>query len=185
MSLPLPRPVGVESDDELLTLRAYKDTGAQEHRSIGSQEDKSKEETCNYSTNIHDNLSEQLPEGFELISVNFVETRTPYQPRSVKYVFSVRPEFLDEKLKNRINNLIASESLYVRRPINKLRSNFKDMDVRCFINSMELKGGDIAIECGVSSTGSIRVQEVLGLLELDEAMLASPIRRTNIQWRDV
>jgi len=173
MSLPLPRPVGVESDDELLTLRVYKGTGAQEHKGT------------DFYTNIHDNLSGQLPEGFKLISVNFVETRTPYQPRSVTYVFSVRPEFLDEKLKNRVNNLMASESLYLRRPINKIKSNFKDIDVRQFLGSIELEGGDIAVECGVSGAGSVRVQEVLELLELDEAMLALPVRRTNVQWRDV
>jgi hypothetical protein len=132
-----------------------------------------------------DVLSEQLPEGFELISVNFSETCASYQSCSVTYIFSVRPEFLDEKLKNRIINLMASESLYVRRPINKIKSNFKDLDVRSFLRSMEIEGGDIAVECGVSSAGSIRVQEVLELLELDEAMLASPIRRTDVQWLDV
>lgn len=177
MSLPLPRPVGVESDDELLTLRAHKGTEAQEHKGI--------EKIYDFCTYIQANLSEQLPEGFELISVNFAESRAPYQPCSAAYIFSVRPEFLDEQLKSRIDDLTASESLFIRRPIDKTKSNFKDMDVRCFISSMELEGADIVVECGVTAAGSIRVQEVLELLELDEAMLASPTRRTNVKWRDV
>ena len=175
MSLPLPRPVGVESDDELLTLRAHKSTGA--HRYEGRY--------TSDEARIIDVLSEQLPEGFELISVNFAETRASYQPRSVTYVFSVRPEFLDEQLKNRIDCLIASESLFIRRAVDERKSNFKDMDVRNFISSMEVEGADIVVECGVSSAGSIRVQEVMELLELDEAMLASPVKRTNVKWRDV
>ena len=177
MSLPLPRPVGVESDDELLTLRANKSIGAQGHKSTGDIYD-----LCTY---IQANLSEQLPGGFELISVNFADTKNSYQPRSATYIFSVRPEFLDDELKNRINDLMASESLFVRRPIDKTKSNFKDMDVKCFISSMELEGADIVVECGVSAAGSIRVQEVLELLELDETKLASPTKRTKVQWRDV
>ncbi len=174
MSLPLPRPVGVESNDELLTLRAYKSIGAQGHEGRGTTDE----------ARVKDALSEQLPEGFELISVNFAEVRTPYQPRSVTYIFSVRPEFLDNKLKNRMENLMTSESLIIRRPMNEIRSKFKDIDVRMFLRSLELEEGNIVVECGVSETGSVRVQEVMGLLELDEAMLASPVRRTRVRWRD-
>jgi hypothetical protein len=214
MSLPLPRPVGVESDDELLTLRAYKSTGAQGHKGtgetqgdqgirakglkgIGAQEQKSTREqglksvgdiydlcTYDFCTCIQANLSEQLPQGFELISVNFAEARTPYQPRSVNYVFSVRPEFLDEQLKDRINDLMASENLFIRRTVDERKSNFKDMDVRDFLGSIEIEGANIVVECEVSAAGSIRVQEVLELLELDETMLASPTRRTKVKWRD-
>jgi hypothetical protein len=129
-------------------------------------------------------LSGQLPEGFELVSVNFAEARAPYQPRSATYIFSVRPEFLDEQLKDRVDNIIASETLFVRRTTDKAKKNFKDIDIRRFISSMEIEGGNIIVECGVTPAGSIRVQEAMELLELDEAMLASPIRRTNVQWRD-
>ena len=179
MSLPLPRPVGVESDDELLTMRANRRSSLVARDSMNDIRNTTDE------ARIMDALSEQLPEGFELISVDFAEARAPYQPRSATYIFSVRPEFLDDELKNRINDLMASESLFVRRPIDKTKSNFKDMDVRCFISSMELEGADIVVECGVSETGSIRIQEVLELMELDMEKLASPIRRTCVQWRDV
>ena len=182
MSLPLPRPVGVESDDELLTLRARKSIRAQGHKSTRTQGHEAR--GTSDEVLIMDALCGQLPEGFELISVNFAGARSSYQPCSVTYIFSVRPEFLDEQLKNRIDDLMTSESLFIRRPIDEQKSNFKDMDVRSFISSMELEGGNIVVGCGVSSAGSIRVQEVLELLGLDEAMLASPIRRTNVQWRD-
>jgi hypothetical protein len=178
MSLPLPRPVGVESDDELLTLRTNR------RSSLVARDSMNDIRSTTDEARITDVLSGQLPEGFELISVNFAGTRASYQPRSVTYIFSVRPEFLDEQLKSRVDELMTSENLFVRRAVDKRQSNFKDIDVRRFICSMEIEGGEVVVECGVSPAGSIRVQEVMELLELDEAMLASPIRRTNVRWRD-
>jgi hypothetical protein len=193
MSLPLPRPVGVESDDEFLTLKAYRDASCVMSDAKGYpcvQDDEYQDNEVHNTqytarNTIKENLSSQLPEGFELISVNFSETRASYQPRSVTYVFSVRPEFLDEQLKNRIDNLMASENLFIRRSADERKSNFKDMDVRQFLSSIELEGADIVVECEVTAAGSIRVQEVLELLELDETKLASPTKRTRVKWRDV
>jgi len=171
MSLPLPRPVGVESDDELLTLKMHRE---QYPGADGSNEQQ-----------IKNALSAQLPEGFELISVNIAGTKSSFQPCSATYVLSVRQECLDDKLKGRINELMASENLFVRRPIDKVKSKFKNIDVRCFLSSIELDRADIIVECGISGAGSIRVQEVLELLELDETKLDSPTSRTNVKWREV
>lgn len=177
LSLPLPRPVGVVSDDELLTLRVHKSTEAQGQKGISDVD--------SLCASIRANLSEQLPEGCELISVSITEPKTSFQPFSATYVFAVRQEYIDRKLKERIQNLPACESLVVERPADKLRSKYKKVDVRGFLNSIELDGADIIAECGISPAGSIRVQEVLELLELDETKLASPVRRTNVRWTDV
>jgi len=193
MSLPLPRPVGVESDDELLTLKAYRDAlcvmsdakGYPDLQDGECQDNEIRDTQYAIHNTIKNILSEQLPEGFELISVNFAEARASYQPRSATYIFSVRPELLDEQLQNRIDDLMASENLFIRRQIDKRQLNFKDIDVRRFICSMELEGINIVVECEVTAAGSIRVQEILELLELDQAMLASPTRRTRVKWRDV
>jgi hypothetical protein len=40
----------------------------------------------------------------------------------------------------------------------------------------------IIVECNISMDGSIRIEEILRLLELDEDKVALPIRRTNVQW---
>lgn len=177
LSLPLPRSVGVESDDELLTLRVQKSTGAQGQKGISDIDD--------FCTSIQADLSEQLPEGCELISVSIAEAKTSFQPCSATYVFAVRQEYLDRKLKERIRNLMACESLVVRRAADKFKSKFKKVDVRGFLSSIELDRANIIVECGITSSGSIRVQEILELLELDETKLASPARRTNVRWTDV
>ncbi len=178
MSLPLPRPVGVESEDELLALRMHRDpplvpSAPYERR------------TTNHEQQIRVNLSAQLPEGCELISVSVADAHTSFQPCSATYVLAVRQEYLVEKLRATIEHLLASESLNVQRRIGKKNSKLKNVDVRGFLSSIELDNRGIIVECGITSAGSIRIQEVLELLGLDEKKLASPIRRTCVQWQDV
>ena len=186
LSLPLPRPVGVASDDELLCLRVRKSTSPQEHKSTGT------ESTYDLCTLVKADISSQLPEGCELFSVNVAEVGTSFQPCSAAYVLTVRKEYLDEELKAAIKRLLASESINLQRQIDKRKSRIKNresriknIDVRGFLKSIELDGNSIIVECKISSAGSIRVDEILRLLELDVEKLASPIRRTSVQWQKV
>jgi len=178
LSLPLPRPVGVASDDELLCLRVRKSTTAQVHKSI----------------------SAQLPQGCELLSVNVAKTNTSFQPCSATYVLAVREKYLNEQLKATIERLLESECLNIQRPVGKKKSRFKhrlsavdsakaeascikNIDVRGFLESIELEQNSIIVECKIGSAGSIRVGEILKLLELDAEKLALPIRRTSVKWQ--
>jgi hypothetical protein len=167
MSLPLPRPVGVESDDELLCLRILNGT-------------KDASDLCNI---VKDKLSAQLPEGCELLSVSIAQTGKSFQPRSATYVLTVKAEYLNEDLRARIDRLLASESLNVRRQLDRKNSKFKNVDVRVFLKSIKMDGRSIIIRCNISPAGTIRIEEILRLLELDEGKLVLPIRRTNVQWQ--
>ena len=176
LSLPLPRPVGVASDDELLCLRVRKSTSPQEHKSISAQ--------------VYKSISAQVPEGCELLSVNVVRANMSFQPCSAAYVLTVRKEYLNDELKATIKRLMASESLSLERRIiskksriENRESRIKNIDVRGFLKSIELDRNSIIVECKISSGGSIRVDEILKLLQLDMEKLASPIRRTNVQWQ--
>jgi radical SAM-linked protein len=176
ISLPLPRPVGIESDNELLCLRLAADP---EKLQVGNRE-----------SQIKTKLSTQLPEGCELVSVNAAKAGRSFQPSLATYVFAVLPEYLNEGLRAKIERLLARESLIVQRQINKKNikletknSKFNNVDVRNFLKSIKLDGRSIIVECNISSAGSIRTEEILRLLELDEGKLASPVRRTNVQWQ--
>jgi radical SAM-linked protein len=175
ISLPLPRPVGVESDDELLYLRLDKSIRAQEPKSTGSANDL-------YSL-IKDKLSTQLPEGCELLSVNIARAGRSFQPSSATYLFTVKSEYLNEDLRARIEQLLASESLKIQRQTDKKSRKVKNVDVRVFLESIKTDSRSIIVECNISPAGSIRIEEILRLLELDEGKLALPIRRTNVQWK--
>jgi len=179
MSLPLPRPVGVASDDELLTLKVRRDPF------FVAQDTRHEARETSDELRIKNALSMQLPEGCELISADFAGLRTSFQPRSAAYVFSVRQECLDRDLTGRIRDLLASETLLVRRRMDEEGSVIKNMDVRGFLSVIEVDRADIVVECGLTAAGSIRVPEILELLGLDETKLASPIKRTSVKWQDV
>ena len=178
LSLPLPRPVGIVSDDELLCLRVHKSTNAQEQTCISEQ--------------VYKSISAQVPEGCELLSVNVAEVGASFQPCSATYVLAVRKEYLNEELKAAIEHVLASESINLQRQIGAKDSRrktqdsrLKNVDVRGFLKSIELVGNSIIVECKISSAGSIRVDEILKLLQLDMEKLALPIRRTRVQWQKV
>ena len=169
MSLPLPRSVGVESDNELFCLRVAVDPDELQGTS--------------YESRIKDELSRQLPEGCELLSVSAARAGRTFQPSSATYVLAVKAEYLDDKLKATIKRLLASEKLNIQRKAGIKLSKIKNMDVRVFLKSIKLEGRSIIVQCNISSAGSIRVDEILRLLELDEGKLASPVRRANVQWQ--
>lgn len=169
MSLPLPRPVGVESDEELFCLRV---AGVPDELRVTS-----------YESRIKDEFSAQLPEGCELLSVSVARAGRSFQPSSATYVLAVKAEYLDDKLKATIERLLASENLNIQRKAGIKLSKVKNLDVRVFLKSIKLENRSIIVECNISSAGSIRVDEVLRLLELDEGKLASPVRRTKVQWQ--
>ena len=169
ISLPLPRSVGVESDDELLCLRVAVDP---DELRVTIHESRIKAE-----------LSAQLPEGCELISINTAQPGRSFQPCSATYDFTILPEYLNESLRARIGHLLASESLNVQRQKDKKNLKLKNVDVRNYLKSIKLDDRSIIVECNISSAGSIRIEEILRLLELDEGKLASPIRRKNVQWQ--
>ena len=179
LSLPLPRPVGVASDDELLYLRVSRAPCLVPRAP-------SEPQATDYELRVKAGLSAQLPEGCELLSVNVAKANTSFQPSSATYVLSARQEYLNEELKATIKRLLASESLSLERQIDIRKSRIKNVDVRRFLKSIELDGNSIIVECKIGSAGSIRVEEILKLLQLDDVeKLALPIRRTNVQWQKV
>jgi radical SAM-linked protein len=173
LSLPLPRPVGVASDDELLCLRIIPELNEQQ--------------AANQESRIKSQLLAQLPEGCEVLSVRIVEDKASIQPRLATYVLVVREEYFKQKLKvisKKIQDLLASDSLIIRRQTDKTKfGEVKNVDVRRFLKSINLDANSIIVECEVSPDGSIRVDEILKLLEIDARMPAEPIRRTKVQWQ--
>ncbi len=173
LSLPLPRTVGVESEDDLVQLKVH-----------------SKQRTGNQSAastlpldcdQLKKKLSEQLPQGCQLLTVSLPKDKAPLQPTSATYILPIKKEHINEKLKAAIKRLLESESLSLQRWRDEKKS--KIVDVRGFLKSIRVSEGAIIVECRVSSAGSIRVDEILRLLELDAEKLAGPIRRTAVEWQ--
>ena len=176
LSLPLPRPVGVESDDELLCLRV-------EHAPQPEADIAAESAATDRESGIMAALARQLPEGCELLSVAMLAAGASFQPRSATYVLPVRRDYLSEELKATIDRVLASEHLPLRRPMDESGLKFKNVDVRSFLKSIKLEDANIIAECEISPDGSVRVDELLKLLGLDEGALAAPVRRRKVAWQ--
>jgi radical SAM-linked protein len=172
ISLPLPRPVGVETDDDLLCIRLHASRASFDPERFKGM------------------LSGQLPQGVELLEVTLAEPETSFQPCRATYVWPVRSNdrATDEPARNelvgRIEYLLATDSLNRQRRTEPRSSKFKNVDVRPFLKSIEFDGTHVRVECNISPAGSIRLDELLDLLELDQAELAAPVRRTAIRYLD-
>lgn len=117
-----------------------------------------------------------------MLSVNTADAKVPFQPRAATYILTIREECLDERLRAKIAELLASERLVIQRRIDG-KGNIRNVDVRPFVKSAKLADINIMIECAVTPAGSIRVDEILNLVGLDAGKLAAPIRRTKVQWQ--
>ena len=176
MSLPLPRTVGVESDDELLAFVV----DCEAPRALCGGDEAA---VAELASQIQARLADQLPRGCEMISATAVRGGKTPLPRSASYRLTVAPEYIGDELKNKINNLLAADSLILRRRAGKKASRSKDVDVRGFVKSIELDDGCVSVECEITSTGSIRMEEILDILGLDFEKLAEPIKRKAVSWQ--
>jgi len=168
MSLVLPRSVGVESDDELLCLwLAANQTGID-----------------------NEALKDELPDGIEIVSVETSQAKNVPEPISARYIIKVQwlghpfpgEQKIDDGVRKHITDMLASDKIVVNRRTGE-DSRTKPVDVRPFLESIKAEQGQIAVDCKISQAGTIRVDEILGLLHLKTADLTGPVRRTNVQWK--
>ncbi|MHC4575010.1 MAG: TIGR03936 family radical SAM-associated protein [Planctomycetota bacterium] len=164
LSLPLPRPVGVETQADLLSLRL------QETPVPFDRED------------FIARLSRQLPRDCQLLSVRCVSEGTSFQPRTVTYRLKVRPQYLNDCLKAAALRLLAAKTLNLDR-LTDAKGTTRTINVRPFLKSINFQDDDIVVQCSVGPAGSVRVEEILSLLQLDNRKLAAPPTRTNVDWQ--
>jgi radical SAM-linked protein len=175
MSLPLPRPVGVEADDELLVVR-LRDDGAE---ALGAG--RAERETA-----LKDALAAQLPAGMEVRRVALVAAPVSFQPRSAEYRLPVRVREepgREARLQNRIAEVMARDRCPVARAAAPGRAA-KSVDVRPFLDSIRLEGDQLVVRHRTGPAGSIRPDEILQLFGLRAEDLAGAVRRTNVTWEN-
>jgi hypothetical protein len=162
--LPLPRSVGVETEDDLLCIKLENS------------------HLCADKQRLKAALSSRLPDGCELLDVEIEQTNVSFQPREAAYVFALRPQSSNLRLKNNIKRMLAADRLNIQRRVDA-KGNIRTLDVRPFLKSVEFDNENVVVECRITPAGSIRVEEILKLLELSAENLAAPVRRTGVQWK--
>ncbi|MBN1507268.1 MAG: DUF2344 domain-containing protein [Sedimentisphaerales bacterium] len=168
LSLPLPRSVGVESDEELLVIRLS---------------ERPEDGDGTYEARVQQTLQETLPAGVDITDVELAGSGS-FQARSADYAFCLREDRavgLAEPLRQRAMAVLAGESWIVdrKRPGDP---KARRIDVRPFLESIRPAGRGVVVKCNVTAAGSIRIEEILQLLELKTEDLAGPVRRTAVEW---
>jgi radical SAM-linked protein len=162
MSLVPPRSVGVQSDDDLLCLWLKEgQTG------IDAEAFKA-----------------ALPEGIEIISVETTHAKNIPEPISVRYVLNVQGQKIDEGVRKHITDVMADDKFIVNRRAGE-DSGARPVDVRPFLEAIKTEPWGFTVDCKISPAGTIRVDEILGLLQLKTEDLSGPVRRTSVQWKDL
>jgi len=173
LSLPLPRPVGVESSDELLVARLCEAPAAQSASDLAERE-----------AAMMRALAGQLPEGIEVLAVTLADSNASFQPRSAEYVLPIRDAEdpgLAARLAGEIARVMTSEQCVVERA-SADRKSARSIDVRPFLGSIQFQAGKLIVQHATGDAGSIRIEEILQLFGLRTEDLAGPIRRTNVVW---
>jgi len=169
LSLPLPRPVGIEADNDLLCIRIV----AEEPSSLDIE-------------TIMSKLRLQIPAGCELISGRRAESFPV--PQQATYYFAIKQcvfqdQIFREKLEGSAERLMARDIIILQRQQDSKGFRTKDIDVRPYLDSIKFDDNGIAVECIINPCGTIRVEEVIKLIGIDAEILARPVRRTHIKWR--
>jgi len=108
LSLPLPKSVGVEGHEELLCLRVrVRESACGEGDSP----------VWGFEVDVLEvRLSEELPDGCEVVSVSVLESNRRFVPVGARYAIGVREQYLGKALVDRgVGGFWGRESIKVRR----------------------------------------------------------------------
>jgi uncharacterized protein (DUF2344 family) len=183
MSLVPPRSVGVESDDDLLCLWLKEGQTAPVRKN--SNTELSNESQISNGAGIDvESLKNVLPQGIEIISAETSEAKNIPEPISARYVMKVQEQKIDDEAKKRIADMLANDKFIVNRKAGE-DSRTKPVDVRPFLETIKAEPEGFVVDCKISPAGTIRVDEILGLLQLKTSDLIGPVRRTSLQWKGI
>jgi radical SAM-linked protein len=165
MSLPLPKSVGLESEDELF------------YAQIADEKLSEKE--------IYKNITEQLPEGFTLTELGIHNGRVSFRPTEVEYAVQMSEDEIrnvSATIDNLNGQIAAGEKKLIDRIVDE-EGNIKIVDVIPFLKSFEKTHEGVKIVCLVTDRGTIRPDEIIKLLGLGPERLGISMVRKRVNWQ--
>jgi radical SAM-linked protein len=165
ISLPLPRSVGVEGAEDILTAQ------------IASL-------ACTPEA-VADQLNRQLPEGCRVIQAELFETRQRRYPESILYVFEPTDAAWAGGLEQRLEH--CRETLASNSRVDMLRLRPDDrigrtVDIGVYLQRLDWDRRRVRLRCRFSGQGTARVEELMTWMGLGRRELSRPVIRTQIQW---
>ncbi len=159
-TIPLPRPVGIASQAESIIV----DT-----------------ETLIDHDDALRRLDAHTPEDICMLSVRRLAPAEKPQPTLVRYRLELG-DGAPDAVHERVRQLLASDVVQVRRDARD-GSSPKVLDVRRYLDSMEITGGFVEFTLRVTGAGTAKPAEIAGLLGFDQRTINHRIRRMEIQWQ--
>ncbi len=165
LSLPLPKSVGIASDDELFCVKVQQQS-----------------ENISFA----DSIAEQLPDGFELMSVEIHNKPVTYRSVEVEYLVKVKLAEKEQKFLSNIellNEQIRNgEKILIERTVNK-KGDVKTVDVAKFLKFFKVAEEGVMVFCKVLPTGTIRPDEILKLLGMEPSEISRSVIKKQVHWR--
>ncbi|HNQ24629.1 MAG TPA: TIGR03936 family radical SAM-associated protein [Phycisphaerae bacterium] len=160
VSVPVPRPVGVASDDEALLIELTQGVEPAEalHR-----------------------LRAQLPAGMELLAVEVLKPQDVLQPESVRYRLDL-PDQPPSDLPQRVRDFLASDIVEVQRENPKARGIGR-INVRRYLAALSLTDGGVEFDLRWTPQGTARPVEIAQVLGFEPDSVTHRIRRLEIRWQ--
>jgi radical SAM-linked protein len=176
MSLPLPRPVGVESDDEIITILAGASDESENHRQdaratfeIDSEEIKLKLET-------------EMPRGIAIKSVEVRQGRATIHAEKAEFRIRVLPESAARAAKRGeevMEDVLQGRAIPVeRRAEGQVKRTINAAD---YIEAIGVHENTINVTYKITQGGSIRIDEVLEVL--GALTPEGAVERTAVEWK--
>lgn len=165
ISLPLPRSVGLEAEDEVACVWIE----YPENAPLDISEAKAR-------------ISKQLPAGCLLTDMEMPAGKISFQAVGVMYFLPVPvSEEIRTAAGNLLSRLAASEQITVERRVDETARR-RVVEVNEYISSISIDDKGVSVECRIKPAGSIRVDEIMSLLHIDVSLLTGPVRRTSVRW---
>jgi radical SAM-linked protein len=162
LSIPLPRPVGVESDEEILLVQLEGDCSASDAEGLGRM----------------------LPAGCAVQRIELPAMPVRRVPVRADYIF-VRGEGLPEdfwlgRLEDCRRQLQSAEPIVQCRQVPG--KSGKAVDLREYAEEVSGDSERIRLRCRITPTGTLRPEEMLAWLGIGRMELAGPPQRTQVVW---
>jgi len=166
LSLPLPKSVGLASDDELFCaqISAINDEPAEQNKKLYRE------------------ITAQLPEGFFLTEMIIHDGRIAYKPLEAEYLVSIDSEEVSAQA-DKLNSLIrAGEKITIERRLDE-KGSVKTVDVGGFLKSFEQITEGIKVVCKITDKGTIKPDEIVRLLGLKPEKVGISMVRRKVNWQ--
>jgi radical SAM-linked protein len=165
ISLPLPRSVGVDGDEDMLVAQIASFSCAPD--------------------GIADQLNRHLPEGCRVVRAEVFQARQRRYPESILYVFQPTESAWAGGLERRLEacrRMLSAGSAVEMLRIRPNERTGRTVDISVYLQRLDWDQQHVRLRCRFSGQGTARVEELIKWMGLERSQLCRPVLRTQIEW---